>query len=254
MHLTIGADPEFFLKLDGQFVSAHDIVPGTKYKPYPLSKGAVQADGTAVEFNITPASSKKEFVDNILTTLLEVREMVPKEYEFSFIPSVEYNPEYFQTIPVRFRRLGCDPDFNAYKEGKVNPKPDDTLTLRTGAGHLHLGWGEGIRQTKDHIWDCCTLVQALDNSLGRAALDWDRDRKRTLLYGAPGAFRPKPYGVEYRVLSNKWLCYPNLWPWIFDVSKHCFDRLLAGNMTYYRPPNRPSLACGDEAWLKPSQI
>ena len=40
----------------------------------------------------------------------------------------------------------------------------------------------------------------LDNS--KEAVD------RRQLYGSPGAHRPKPYGVEYRVLSNYWLKSP----------------------------------------------
>lgn len=226
MLLTIGADPEFFLRKDGEFVSAHDIVPGNKHKPWPLSHGAVQADGTAVEFNITPAKTAEQFTTNIRNTLIDIRKMVPKEYEFCFIPAIEYQPGYFDKLPVKFKRLGCDPDFNAWEKGQVNPKPKDVGTLRAGAGHLHLGWGKGFKPTPDHIWDCCEMVKVLDNTLGIAAKFWDNDRKRALLYGKPGAFRPKPYGVEYRVLSNKWLCYPDLWPWLFDTVQKCFSELV----------------------------
>ena len=50
---TIGADPEVFVadSLTNTFVSAHDLVPGTKLEPFAVNKGAVQVDGMALEFN-----------------------------------------------------------------------------------------------------------------------------------------------------------------------------------------------------------
>lgn len=54
---TIGADPEVFVGREGQFFSAHGLVPGNKRRPHKVDRGAVQVDGMALEFNIDPASS-----------------------------------------------------------------------------------------------------------------------------------------------------------------------------------------------------
>lgn len=215
--ITVGADPEFFLTHGDHFVSAHDIVPGRKDEPFKLKHGAIQADGTAVEFNIDPASSSEEFVHNINEVLEQVRKLVPLKYSFQFLPSVEYEPKYFKRIPYEAKLLGCDPDFNAYAHGEMNHPPEEVGTMRTGAGHIHAGWDQNLDvYDEHHLLECCDVVQALDRHIGGRQDIWDNDKKRQQMYGKPGAFRPKPYGVEWRSLSNAWLNYPVLWPWLFD--------------------------------------
>ena len=39
---------------------------------------------------------------------------------------------------------------------------------------------------------------------------------RKQLYGKYGAYRPKPYGQEYRVLSNFWVFDEKLTGWVWD--------------------------------------
>ena len=63
--ITIGCDPEFFVKENNKFVNAHGLIEGTKDFPQLVNKGAVQVDGMALEFNINPAKNSKEFVSNI---------------------------------------------------------------------------------------------------------------------------------------------------------------------------------------------
>jgi len=238
MRVTVGADPEFFLKdAKGVNIAAVGIVPGTKVAPYQLPKGAVQLDGTAVEFNIRPALTKLGFVTNIKSTLNNVRKMVPKEFAFDFSPSVEYDKAYFDSLPDHSKVLGCDPDFDAYKDGEVNTPPDNKTTMRTGAGHIHIGWGKGFDvEDPDHVWDCCQITKMMDDFLYPFSWFWDKDTKRQRMYGKPGAFRPKPYGVEYRTLSNAWLGRPVLWPWLHEVSKFVPKLAEQGNKrsAYYR--------------------
>lgn len=211
--VTVGADPEFFLMdtKTGECVSAHDMVPGTKEAPEPLECGAVQVDGTAVEFNIDPASTADEFVHNITTVIKQIRKMIPKQFEFVYQSSVHYNREYFRKLPPKAVELGCNPDYNGYTF-KYNPIPNaGTTTMRTGAGHVHVGWEvDGVPFKLDeidekHIVDCGRLARNLDVTLGIPSLAFDNDRRRRRLYGKAGAYRPKTYGMEYRTLGNFWL-------------------------------------------------
>lgn len=267
--IPIGSDPEFFLfdTEKNMNISAHDYIPGTKQKPEKLKHGAVQLDGTAAEFNIDPAHSREEFVHNITEVLSQVRKMVPKHIAFQFKPSVVYEKTYFDTlVPNSCKELGCDPDFNAFNGGKINPVPNNKTTMRTAGGHLHFGFSDGKSDVKDmeHIKDCCALIQQVSNYFTYFETLWDKDGKRREMYGAPGAFRPKSYGVEYRSLSTAWLGNPKLWPWIYDSCQWITEAALEGrdirgytpwpdasiqsrnevfNVYVHNPlPNRPNLA------------
>src|SRR3546814_4146318 len=103
--------------------------------------------------------------------------------------------------------LGCSPDYNAWTGG-VNPPPDASQNplMRCAGGHLHVGWTEGESLGSiQHVMNCSDLVKQLDWYLGLWSLGKDKDKVRRSLYGKAGACRIKPYGVEYRVLSNFWI-------------------------------------------------
>lgn len=211
---TFGCDPEVFIvnAWSGEFVSAAGIIPGTKCQPHPVKQGAVQVDGMAAEFNIDPASSFEEFRNNIETVIGELKTFLPKGHDLCWSPYVRFKPEVFDAAPDEAKILGCDPDFNAWT-GAVNPPPDCEIDpyLRTAAGHLHIGWATGMEMGNvQHIMNCRDLVKQMDWLLGAWSLFEDPDDTRRRLYGKAGAFRPKPYGVEYRVLSNFWLKSPDL--------------------------------------------
>ncbi|MHA2066536.1 MAG: putative amidoligase domain-containing protein [Candidatus Thorarchaeota archaeon] len=226
--LKIGADPELFLKKDGEFHSSHGIVPGTKREPHRVPIGAVQVDGMALEFNIDPAENSEEFVHNINTVLSSLREMVPNEYDFSLESIAMFPKEHMEVQPEEALLLGCEPDFNAYT-GEENPAPVPLDYIRTAAGHVHLGWTEG-RDVEDpaYIQNCCSLVKQLDYTLGLPSLVEDRDEVRRNMYGKAGAFRPKEYGLEYRVMSNYWLKSNETMRKVFNRAYRGFDWLKGG--------------------------
>ncbi len=232
MDIKIGADPELFVTKDGKFRSAHGLIPGTKDNPFPVENGAVQVDGMALEFNINPATTADEFVRYNTSVMEQMKAMVPG-YEFAIVPSCRFNGNHFRAQPDEAKELGCTPDYNAYTL-EENVKPDNKTTMRTAAGHIHIGFCEGADPYSDeHMIRCATLVKQLDCYLGLTSLLWDDDKDRRTMYGAAGCFRPKSYGVEYRVLSNAWLLSEDHMRFVFDTTKLAVEDLING----YRPFN-----------------
>lgn len=228
--ISIGADPELFAFKGTTPISVHNLLPGTKWNPMEVPRGAVQVDGVAAEFNIEPAGNSKDFVRNIkhVRRVME-RILVAKDKEIKLhaVPTVMFTPEYFASLPVDAKALGCEPDYNAYTK-QANPKPETTKPMRTGSGHVHVGWEGCNPDDPGYVDQCCDLVKELDFVLFRQSAKWDDDIERQELYGKPGAFRFKPYGLEYRVLSNKWLSDERIMKFIFDATRNVVGRYLQG--------------------------
>jgi hypothetical protein len=230
MNILIGADPELFAMQDGKHVSGWGLVPGDKANPHVVDYGAVQVDGMALEFNIDPADTEDGFVFNLQAVMAQLRDMVPT-HDVVADPVARFTPEYLDAQPEEAKELGCDPDYNAWLGGKVNPKPDNNLPIRTGAGHVHIGLTSGQDPThRDHVALCCRLVRQLDFFLGLPSLLFDQDVDRRSMYGQAGAYRPKSYGVEYRVLSNKWLSDEKLMRWVFTNTTLAIQSLRDGDL------------------------
>lgn len=228
MELLIGADPELFVTKNGEFVSGHGMIKGTKQQPFKVDKGAVQVDGMALEFNIDPAKDEEEFLANLNAVREQMGKMVAG-YELSNSPVAVFSEEVLAMQPPEALELGCEPDYNAYT-GEVNPRPDAAVKFRTGAGHIHIGWTNDVDPMHpEHFEACRMLTKELDAILYTQAIQWDGDERRSELYGKPGAFRPKPYGVEYRVLSNAWVGNECVTRYIFQVVHQAFKNLVNGN-------------------------
>lgn len=233
---TIGADPEFFVKRFGKLVSAHGLIAGTKEAPMPVKYGAVQVDGMALEFNIDPAADFKSFERNMVNVLGQITAMVPG-YEVFIEPVAEFGLEYLSQQSEEAQELGCNPDFNAYTK-TTNPRPDPKMPFRTASGHVHIGWHKEPVDPNDpnHLEACYALTKTLDLFIGAPSLLWDKDDKRRQLYGQAGAFRPKSYGMEYRVLSNKWIDNPLWRKFVYhntlNAIEACFNNPEIGNRKF----------------------
>lgn len=229
MEILLGADPEVFITKDGVPHSAHGLIPGTKKRPKKVKDGALQVDGMAGEFNINPAKTQAEFVHNTQSVLSQLAMQLPAGHAILIQPSVKFDKAHFEAQPQVAKMLGCDPDFNAYTR-HANKAPDNNTTMRTAAGHVHVGWGKGFDiDSADHLAMCWDLVKQLDLFLGVPSVLLDKDgAERRRMYGKAGCFRPKPYGCEYRVLSNFWLKSPELMQWVFDQTMLAVKELMNG--------------------------
>jgi hypothetical protein len=246
MTVLIGADPELFAFKGNKPISVHNLLTGDKKNPLPVEEGAVQVDGTAAEFNIIPTDSEKVFVERIAkvrNNIESIIQKVDKKVVLRSTPAVRFDKDYWETIPSVNKELGCDPDFNAYTGGENEIVPEENRvgfeTMRTGSGHIHIGWRdpkvplETEDQQKEHFINCRVLTMILDNVILPFERYWDKDTERRKLYGKPGAFRPKPYGCEYRVLSNAWVDKPEVASLLFRTITDVVNELKKGDIKIY---------------------
>lgn len=231
MKLLIGADPEVFASIKGQPVSAHGLLPGSKLKPHPVINGAVQVDGVAMEFNITPARTEAEFVKNIFSVygqMLSIARSKSPEVEPLLTPIVKFTKTIWDGVPRSAKILGCSLDMDAYL---LTPRaaPNIPQGVRTAAGHIHIGWCKDQDiHAPDHLQMCAELTKALDVTFKCTEKIDPHNVKRQRYYGPWGAFRPKTYGMEYRSLSNFWLQSEALTRWIYQRTAWTVASLRAG--------------------------
>jgi len=119
--------------------------------------------------------------------------------------------------PLAFT-FGCEPDFNAWT-GEENPKPKPPHPfMRSAGGHVHI----------ETDLDPKLVGRACDLFMGVPAVLMDNGAERKKLYGKAGAIRFKPYGVEYRTLSNFWIFDEKLIRWVWKNSKRALTEIKKG--------------------------
>lgn len=222
-YITVGTDLEVFGKKGDYHVALCGKIGGSKEAPLQIpdmSKGfMVQEDNVSLEFNIPPADDPVAFVQYVA----RMRERVGKilgglGLEMSHNASVSF-PKEELTHPNALI-FGCEPDYNAWtKRENDKPKSKDA-TLRTAGGHVHVGTGE---------IDMLEGIRYMDLYLGVPSIlldDSPASRKRREMYGKAGAMRPKPYGFEYRTLSNFWMFDDKLVRWVFSNTNRAMDAIL----------------------------
>lgn len=214
MTVLVGTDPEVFLRRTstGEFISAYGRFPGTKENPVPFGKyGFMQVDGHALEFNIIPAKSEDEFVTHVSETFNLLKEEVKKHddsLEIALEPIAAFNPDYFAHLSPDSKVLGCDPDFSSITGDALDAPDISDVPIRTSSGHIHIGWTEREDQWSDtEFKKRLEIANRLTPHLLRVSSRWETSasEERRKYYGREGAFRPKHYGVELRVLDCLWL-------------------------------------------------
>jgi hypothetical protein len=205
--MRLGSDPEVFLQdVAGKHISVIGLIKADKWNPLQIPEMAqgftLQEDNVALEYGIPPASSPDEFVHHIKAVMEKSKEWLPG-LSFSKLSCTVF-PEDQMEHPMA-HVFGCEPDFNAWTE-KTNPKPRPPHKfMRSAGGHIH------VETTQDPF----DVVKRMDRFLAVPSTLMDDGELRKQLYGKMGACRPKPYGVEYRVLSNYWIFEEELirWAW-----------------------------------------
>lgn len=229
-YFTIGADPEVFLVQDEQWKAPFSYTKGTKRNPEVIGKNrmglrTVQVDGVALEFNTEPCETFTQFNNSIRCSLNYLKRKVERDgLGISMIPrALPSWPE----VPHENRQLGCDRDFNAWDFDWNSPPVDEDN--RYAGGHIHIGWTKDQEPTEENLFICSTIVKELDASIGLASVICDLyGAERRQRYGKAGSFRLKPYGLEYRVLSNYWIFTEGMRRYITFTLNQTLFNILSG--------------------------
>lgn len=225
----VGSDPEIFVKdKDGKIVPAFTFLPE---KPSSKNKEARKDpenlpaywDGFQAEFETCPQYCLAYHVDYIQYGLKKVlnaaREKDPTA-KLSIKTVMDIPLEFLQTASDEHVEFGCMPSLNAYGMRGLGTSGRDTL-FRPAGGHIHFGVGNNRTQEQ-----AAKAVKALDAILGVCCVSmfagFDDPRRRSL-YGLAGEFRMPAHGIEYRTLSNAWLCHPVVTHLVFDLARRAFN-------------------------------
>lgn len=206
--IRLGCDPEVFLQdVQGNPISAIGYINADKWDPLQIPdmpKGfTLQEDNVSLEYGIPPASNADEFIAHIRAVMEKSKEYLPN-LSFSKLSCIVF-PEGQMQHPAA-HIFGCEPDFDAWARS-INKKPEPPHPLmRSAGGHIHV-------ETKKNA---LAVVRAMDLFLGVPSVLMDSGEMRKQLYGKAGAHRVKPYGVEYRTLSNFWIFEDNLIRWVWN--------------------------------------
>ena len=216
--LKVGADPELFVADDTGIIPGVGLIGGSKAHPMPVEKGALQEDNVLAEFNIEPAASADEFVDNINHVIDQLAYRIAP-VKLRVISSHRFDKAVLEKAGPQAMEFGCDPDFNTWTTERNNP-PNPASNLRTAGGHVHVSFDIG----DDHMLPF-KVGAMMDYYLGVPSVILDKDQDRRRMYGAAGSIRPKEYGVEYRTLSNFWLGSDKLMRWVFNNAKTAVENV-----------------------------
>lgn len=211
---TMGCDPEFFFKQNGETIGAETVLPATG-----LSYGAGKfiIDGVQAELNPAPHACRANLANELkvcFATLKRELERQGKGVTVDFGRTVEISQDNLMKLNENSRKFGCAPSSSIYKNRGIKIDTIDPAKYRTRAagGHIHIGHSNIFGFMKAFTYDISKTVAMLDLIAGNTMVLIDRDKsniERRKLYGKAGEFRVPTHGLEYRTLSNFWLTsYP----------------------------------------------
>ena len=199
--LQFGSDPELFYEINGVMVpSTQVIINDTEL---------VTKDGFQVELHPHKTHCRQlgaSFIGRCLKEASLLGKMVGAKLSFKLAYRVD--DKVWKKTNKATKMFGCHPTENAQEK---NPKRVTGLRekFRAGGGHIHLG---GLTEKEKR--NLPTIIKIMDIVVGNTLVLLDRDKAnitRRKNYGRAGEYRPKPYGLEYRVPSNFWLKHYVLW-------------------------------------------
>lgn len=225
--VTIGTDPEFFLRKAGKLLPAFKGLP--KY-------GKIFADGFQAEINPAPGVQLQPLRDRVKKMMAQALVDSGAD-DFSPFSTEEIDRETMEAAG-EWAILGCQPSINLYGNYPNLPMDGRTLPHRFAGNHIHFGRLCSKEETIRVIQGLDAVVATWLTGAGEGIESPIRRR----YYGLAGEFREQRWGLEYRTLSNLPLLHPVLWTLTFRLARDVFNLALFNKLDFWK--------ADEDKWLR----
>lgn len=219
--VQFGCDPEFFFKKDGKVIGSEKV----------LSKNGLEhltsvvKDGIQAEIHPQANECRVILANNLSNCLASIAGNL-EGVECDFSPLVDIDKEEMDSLSDDSKQFGCSPSISASdKKATIKVKDPSKYLFRSAGGHIHLGITNEIELLQVHK-NIDTIVKLMDIIVGNTCVLLDRHEgnvERRKNYGRAGEYRIKPYGFEYRTLSNFWLRHYQLMSLSFGLARYALN-------------------------------
>lgn len=147
--------------------------------------------------------------------VLQLAREKDKKAKLSIKSAWKIGKQEMKEVSKEHAQFRCSTSSNVYGDVGESPDPREYL-WRFAGGHVHIGCYKKPLPVMEEI------VRGLDGVLGLAAVSmaagYDSPERRRM-YGRAGEYRLPSHGLEYRVLSNFWLCDPLIYHLTFELAR-----------------------------------
>jgi len=228
--VTLGSDPEIYLTAkNGHVKSSIPILKKDKNDPIVLDKKngiKIFSDNSLAEFSFNPSHSKKEFVGRYKMAFKTGQKFLGDKYRFKIKSAHIFKENELEAAyGIDPMQVGCNPEYD-FRKLEIRNLGPFTNTMRSGSSHIHLGHKDLLDYNLKH-----DALRVIEIYLGCASIIWDNDETskiRRTKYGQSGSFRPTPWGVEARFMSNYMLNSPKLVALTYDLIKYSLSHVFKG--------------------------
>lgn len=242
-----GSDPEIFAVDEN-----NQVIPSFKFlkskenpNRIPSNGEAIFWDGYQAEFNVRAASCLDQTVNHTYSGLHEMNRLLKKynkNARLTIQPTMDIPPHMLREDDDQYVQFGCMPSKNVYEmKGKVSDGRD--VPFRSAGGHIHLQLDQNQKKRIPEY------VKSLDAILGVASVSmfgsYDESRRREY-YGLAGEYRTPKHGLEYRPLSNVWMCDPLIMYITFELARKVISLVDKDLFKHWVASEEDTISCINE--------
>lgn len=231
---SFGSDPEFFAVKNGEYIVPDSILKKsiTKDKSVYFNTD-IFGDGPVYEVYVYP--SYRYLTDNVMCSYRALKMFARKEdgCSVSNDPQVEFDKNYWDTVPDFVKEIGCSPDIYLWPTRKGfwigDAEKQELTNVRYAGGHIHVSFlsfsGNNAKTPSDKktiytsplfTYLASIVIGLFVSEVYPVVLKLERKKFGKLnytprfasRYGVPILCRLKSYGVEIRSPSNWMLTDP----------------------------------------------